>query len=138
MKGPAIGSWDQVFGAAAPGIAELAGQARALILSLDPQAVEVARPGDRAVSYGLGPAKMRESYAYLMPQARWLNLGFYHGAVLHDPAGLLQGSGKGLRHIKLHAPADLGAEVAALLRAARAHQAGLLAAGALHPGRGPR
>jgi hypothetical protein len=29
------------------------------------------------------------------------NVGFYHGAGLPDPAGLLEGSGKHMRHVKL-------------------------------------
>jgi hypothetical protein len=28
-------------------------------------------------------------------------VGFYHGATLPDPAGLLQGAGKRMRHVKL-------------------------------------
>lgn len=30
-----------------------------------------------------------------------VNVGFFHGAALADPAGLLQGSGKFMRHVKL-------------------------------------
>jgi hypothetical protein len=30
-----------------------------------------------------------------------INVGFFHGATLDDPAGLLQGSGKRMRHVKL-------------------------------------
>ena len=30
------------------------------------------------------------------------NIGFFYGAVLEDPAGLLQGAGKRMRHVKLH------------------------------------
>ena len=29
------------------------------------------------------------------------NVGFFTGAVLHDPTGLLEGSGKRMRHVKL-------------------------------------
>ncbi|MEJ6790474.1 DUF1801 domain-containing protein [Brevundimonas sp. BR2-1] len=29
------------------------------------------------------------------------NVGFFHGASLGDPAGLLEGTGKGMRHVKL-------------------------------------
>lgn len=31
-----------------------------------------------------------------------VNVGFFYGAVLDDPAGLLEGSGKRMRHVKLH------------------------------------
>jgi hypothetical protein len=30
-----------------------------------------------------------------------VNVGFFHGATLGDPAGLLQGAGKRMRHVKL-------------------------------------
>jgi hypothetical protein len=30
-----------------------------------------------------------------------VNIGFFHGAMLADPAGLLEGSGKRMRHVKL-------------------------------------
>lgn len=30
-----------------------------------------------------------------------MNVGFFHGAALADPAGLLQGQGKSMRHVKL-------------------------------------
>jgi hypothetical protein len=33
----------------------------------------------------------------------YVNVGFFHGAALPDPAGLLQGTGKFMRHVKLRA-----------------------------------
>jgi hypothetical protein len=30
-----------------------------------------------------------------------VNVGFFHGAMLDDPAGLLEGTGKRMRHVKL-------------------------------------
>lgn len=116
----ALGTWEQVFAAAAPPVLALADAARALIRSLDPAVVETARPGDGAVTFGLGPAKMRQGYAYLAPQKARLNLGFYHGADLPDPDGRLEGTGKGLRHVKLTDLPQLDAGIGDLLRAARA------------------
>ena len=40
------------------------------------------------------------------------NVGFYYGAMLDDPAGLLEGAGKRMRHVKLHPGKEL--DVAAL------------------------
>lgn len=79
---------------------------RELILSIHPQACEVVRLGDRAATYGLGPKKMSEGYVYILPHAGWVNLGFYKGADLPDPDGLLEGTGKKLRHIKIRAVAE--------------------------------
>jgi len=36
-----------------------------------------------------------------------VNLGFHQGAALPDPKGLLQGSGKHVRHIRISSEADL-------------------------------
>jgi hypothetical protein len=74
---------------------------RNLIAELHEDAIEVARPGERSVGYGIGPKKMSETYAYIMPQGEYVNLGFYQGAGLSDPSGLLEGTGKALRHVKV-------------------------------------
>ncbi len=74
---------------------------RNLITELHEDVIEVARPGERSVGYGIGPKKMSETYAYIMPQGEYVNLGFYQGASLTDPSGLLEGTGKALRHVKV-------------------------------------
>jgi len=48
-------------------------------------------------------------------------VGFFHGAELLDPSGLLEGSGKHMRHVKVKATADLDSEaLGALIDAAYA------------------
>lgn len=79
---------------------------RALILEIDPDACEVVRLGEKAASYGCGPRKMIDGYAYIMPFRSWVNLGFFQGASLIDPQGLLEGTGAKLRHIKLRTVDD--------------------------------
>ena len=118
-----VWTWDAVFDGASEAVMARALAASAMIRRLHPAAVAVARPGDRAVSFGHGPAKMKESHAYLMPQPRWLNPGFHHGADPADPARLPEGSGKALCHVKLRGPGDLSAGVAALVQAAIKDQA---------------
>jgi hypothetical protein len=44
---------------------------------------------------------MTEHYAYIGVQKSHVNLGFYYGAILPDPDGLLEGRGKKLRHLKI-------------------------------------
>lgn len=41
------------------------------------------------------------AFGYVDAFRAHVNLGFFHGAVLEDPAGLLEGSGKRMRHVKL-------------------------------------
>ena len=38
------------------------------------------------------------------------NIGFYYGAMLADPAGLLEGAGKRMRHVKLRPGTELDVE----------------------------
>jgi hypothetical protein len=40
-------------------------------------------------------------FAYVNVFASHVNVGFFHGATLPDPARLLQGTGKFMRHVKL-------------------------------------
>ncbi|WP_396594242.1 DUF1801 domain-containing protein [Brevundimonas sp. R86498] len=41
------------------------------------------------------------AFAYVGVFKAHINVGFFHGATLADPAGLLEGSGKYMRHTKL-------------------------------------
>lgn len=81
---------------------------RTLAGKVHPDHVEVARPGDRAVSWGWGPKKMSEAYAYALPYKGHVNLGFYRGADLPDPHGRLKGTGKAMRHLSLRHPEEAG------------------------------
>ena len=40
-------------------------------------------------------------FGYVNAFKAHFNVGFFNGAVLQDPAGLLEGSGKRMRHVKL-------------------------------------
>jgi hypothetical protein len=46
-------------------------------------------------------------FGYVNSFTRHVNIGFFHGATLADPAGLLEGSGKRMRHVKLKPGPDL-------------------------------
>jgi hypothetical protein len=93
---------------------------RTLVRDIHPGAVETARLGDRAVTWGWGPAKMKEGYVYALPYDKHVNLGFYEGAALPDPENRLEGAGKNLRHIKLRTREDLASPaIRPLIEAAR-------------------
>ena len=113
-----IGTWDDVMGSASAEVQAVAVALRAAIKDRHPDVFEEARVGDKAVTYGWGPKKMLEGYAYLMPQKDRVNLGFYYGALLPDPDGLLDGTGKSLRHVKVRLPQITNA-ISALIDAAR-------------------
>ncbi|MGL4279200.1 MAG: DUF1801 domain-containing protein [Albidovulum sp.] len=90
-----------------PQHADVLRRIRALVTTLHPDAFETARKGDRAVSWGFGPKKMSEAYVYAIPYKAHVNLGFYHGAELADPAKLLSGTGKRMRHLQVKTAPEL-------------------------------
>lgn len=100
------GTFDELMDKAVPEMRPIAQRLREIVIQVDPHTVEVVRLGDNAATYGVGPKKMSEGYAYIMPFKNWVNLGFYQGADLPDPAGMLEGSGKKLRHIKVRSVED--------------------------------
>jgi len=66
---------------------------------------------DRSPTACLGDAP----FAYVNVFSSHVNVGFFHGASLRDPASLLQGSGKRMRHIKLNPEEKIDAEAVAQL-----------------------
>ena len=96
---------------------------RKLVFEIDPDACETVRLGDRAATYGVGPRKMLDGYAYILPYRQWVNLGFYQGVGLTDPEGLLEGTGARMRHVKVRSLEDANkSEVRALLLCALAER----------------
>lgn len=58
-------------------------------------------------------------FGYVNAFKAHVNVGFFHGATLPDPAGLLEGSGKYMRHVKLRPGTDIDyAALGALIDAA--------------------
>ena len=121
----AQGTFAELLAGVEPGLAAIARRLRAMIRDVDADTVETVRLGDHAATFGVGPKKMTEGYAYIMPMRGYINLGFYQGALLADPKQLLEGTGKGLRHVKIRslAEADRPA-VRALVAAALARRRG--------------
>ena len=101
MSETRFGTFDQLLEITADEMRPIARRLRQVILEIDPDAVEVVRLGDRASTFGLGPKKMSEGYAYVLPYDNWVNIGFYKGASLPDPEGLLEGTGANMRHVKV-------------------------------------
>jgi hypothetical protein len=92
-----------------PVVREIALRARALVLSIYPEAIEQIDPADHLIAYGHGMT-MKELLWYIAPFKAHVNLGFIRGRELHeqnDPAGLLEGTGRNLRHVKLRSLADV-------------------------------
>lgn len=122
-----VGTFEDLLAISEESMRLIAIALREMVLAVHPDAVEVVRLGDRAATFGVGPRKMSEGHTYVLPHSRHVNLGFYNGADLADPGGLLEGTGKKLRHVKVRAvdetvnPALRDLVVAALAERRRAH-----------------
>jgi hypothetical protein len=49
------------------------------------------------------------AFAYVNAFKAHVNVGFFHGAELDDPMGLLEGTGKYMRHVKLRPDGEIDA-----------------------------
>jgi len=115
----AQGTFDQAIDGFDPEIQAIARALKSLIGSIHADFLEVAWPRLKIASYGVGPKKMSEHYAYIAPQKKYVNLGFYHGVALKDPSGLMEGAGKRLRHVKIKSISGVATkELKSLLKAA--------------------
>ena len=101
MMSATHGTFSQVRALASPSLRPVCDFLRELITLLDGAHVEIVWPRHQIASYGIGPKKMTQHYTYIGAQKSHVNLGFFHGTALNDPAGLLEGTGKKLRHVKV-------------------------------------
>ena len=107
MSKARIGTFDDLLQITEESLRPIVKALRDLVFEIDPNTCEVVRLGDRAATYGVGPRKMIDGYAYILPYGRWVNLGFYQGVDLADPEALLEGTGARLRHVKMRSLEDV-------------------------------
>lgn len=94
-----------------PAIRELALEARELVLRvLAPSNESILDVYVLAMNYGFSERR-KDQVVYIGVYAKHINLGFYWGAQMVDPDGMLEGSGKQLRHIRIRSIADLGTPI---------------------------
>ena len=123
MPATSHGTFDDILASASPVLRPVCVALRRTIASLHAEFTQVVWAGQRIASFGIGPKKMSEHYAYIAVYSAHVNLGFYRGSALVDRAGLLEGTGARLRHISFRdAPSARNPAVAALLRQAIAER----------------
>lgn len=97
---------DQLLGSYDAGVKEIALRARGLIFKLVPKAEEKVYFGWRTISFSVN-AEMSGQFCSIGPVRKYVNLYFMQGTSLEDPKGLLEGTGKNMRHVKLKGVGDL-------------------------------
>jgi hypothetical protein len=93
------GVFEDIVATASPALRPVCRSLRREIAALNKNYIATIWCKQRIASFGVGPKKMSEHYAYIAVHDTHVNVGFYHGAALTDRAGLLKGTGKRLRHI---------------------------------------
>jgi len=85
-----------------------------------PEAVEQVDFGNKLIAFGRS-MKMRGLLFAIIAHKTWVNLQMADGAELPDPDGIIEGTGKRIRHVKVRSVAD--ASSPAVVRAIRAQLA---------------
>jgi hypothetical protein len=95
------GRYEDIRNLARPEDRPLCDALHALVLSIHRTPHILVWPKQKIISYGVGPKKMSQHYAYIGVQSSHINFGFYYGTSLNDQSGIVEGTGKNLRHVKI-------------------------------------
>lgn len=90
-----------------PELQDLFHQVRELILEICPAANELLYHTHALTDVFSINEKLSGGFCHLPIYQQHLNLGFNQGAKLPDPKGLLQGTGKAIRHVPIRQASDL-------------------------------
>ena len=111
-------SMETFLAAYSPEVRDLTLKVRTLVLDVIPDAVEQVDAPSKLIAYGFG-LKYADLICVIMPLKSAVNLGFYRGTELPDPKGLLEGTGKRSRHVKIETEDEIeNPALRALLKAA--------------------
>jgi hypothetical protein len=97
---PKAQTWDEVLATHAPQVRAAARALEALIRDEVPGVVVQFDPGNGLLAFGRR-MRMRDLLFALIPHAGWVNLQLADGALLPNPDGLIEGTGKRIRHVKV-------------------------------------
>jgi hypothetical protein len=110
-------TWDEVLARHTPEIQAAAHALLGLLLEELPDAVVRFDRGNGLLAVGTGSG-MPDLLFALIPHAGWLNLQLADGADLPNPDGLIEGTGKRIRHVKVRsAEAAVSAAVRSAVKA---------------------
>jgi hypothetical protein len=105
---PKAQTWDEVLASHTPQVQAAARALEALIRDEVPGVVVQFDPGNGLLAFGRS-MRMRDLLFALIPHAGWVNLQLADGALLPNPDGLIEGTGKRIRHVKVRT-ADMATE----------------------------
>ena len=110
MVRPPLPELEELLAGFEPNVRAIALEARAFVLARAPGAHELIYDAYNALSLAYSfDERLGGAFCHVALYRHHVNLGFNRGAELDDPAGLLQGSGTRIRHLRLEEAADLQA-----------------------------
>jgi hypothetical protein len=76
---------------------------REIVLEEAPEAIESLVNGYAvAIGFSFTGKPLKDGFCHVVIYKNCVNLGFNRGALLADPDGVLEGSGKLIRHLRVH------------------------------------
>jgi hypothetical protein len=93
-----------------PAVREVFIGLRALVREVAPDAVEQLDLPDRVLAFGVGPpggVRLSGFAIGLIPHTAHVNVQLADGALLADPDGIVEGTGKRIRHVKCRSLDDV-------------------------------
>ena len=93
-------TWDSLLEARSAEVQEAARAIAGVLMGEVPDGVVHFDRADGLLAFGTSSA-MSDLLFALIPHSRWVNLQLADGAVLRDPDGLIEGTGKRIRHVKI-------------------------------------
>ena len=93
-------AWDENVASHTPDVQAAARALEALIREEVPDVVVQYDPGNALLAFGRS-MRMHDLLFALIPHAGWVNLQLVDGALLPNPDGLIEGTGKRIRHVKV-------------------------------------
>jgi hypothetical protein len=91
-----------------PHISNLALTLREVVLEEAPDAIESIVKGYAVtIGFSFTGKPLKDGFCHIVTYSNHVNLGFNRGALLHDPNGVLQGTGKLIRHITIRKENEL-------------------------------
>ncbi|HXG27153.1 MAG TPA: hypothetical protein VNL94_09950 [Candidatus Binatia bacterium] len=101
---PKYASWDENLATHSPDVQAAARALDAAIREAEPALKVRFDPGNGLLAFGRSMA-MRDLLFALIPHTGWVNLQLADGALLPNPDGRIEGTGKRIRHIKVRSAA---------------------------------
>ena len=101
---------DPLLGEHSPVVADVFRRLRALVREIEPELTEQLDLPDRLLAFGFASTegvRMRDFAIGLIPHSAHVNVQLADGALLGDPDGLIEGTGKRIRHVKCRTAEDV-------------------------------